>query len=690
MTAHAIAEALGKAERDGKGWKSLCPIHDDHRPSLSLRDEGGKVLAHCHVCGKDGQADLIDELKRRGLWPESPKQKPARKTDIVATYDYRNENGALRYQVVRKKPKAFVQRRPPNENDKAEDIKGGWVWSMKGVELLPYRLPELLATPKNAVVFVAEGEKDVDALRGIGAVATCNSGGGGKWPVAISCWLADRDVVILPDDDDVGRKHARDVAAKLKGVAAKVRALVLPGGGKDPADWIAAGNTLEELTLLVDEAAEDATTLGDAVVEEPVPLGYSRDERFIFLDPVRRIVVAYTAGQLTSTGMLLALAPLDYWQRRFPDPRKPFDAIGASDTLIKACRKAGPFDMAKVRGRGVWLDKGNIVVNLGGRVPDPRYVCFEPLPVADTGEVDVKRLLRLLQTFRWRNPNDALLTLGWMAIAPVCGVLDWRPHIWIHGPTQTGKTTLVQLLKAMTAPLSLSVDGGSTEAGIRQALGPDSLPIIVDEFESDQSLERIRGVLRLARSASSGEDALLRGTPEGRVLRFCLRTTFAYASINPVGMEGADKSRTVMLELTPHNNSSDTAALIAKELAHFEGQTGAWCRMMIARAHLLPPTIMVIEPFINAGERRHRQNMATLLPGAAVAIEGRIPTEEEAKSIAEIARGTVEAHAEEFQRDDGRECLEYLFAHQVQTAHGPTADPSLFGEPRSPRPHPLN
>jgi hypothetical protein len=53
MSARSIAEALGNAQPDRGGWKSLCPIHDDHEPSLSLRDEGGKILVHCHVCGKD-------------------------------------------------------------------------------------------------------------------------------------------------------------------------------------------------------------------------------------------------------------------------------------------------------------------------------------------------------------------------------------------------------------------------------------------------------------------------------------------------------------------------------------------------------------------------------------------------------------------------------------------------------------
>src|SRR5262249_13905822 len=185
----------------------------------------------------------------------------------------------------------------------------------------------------------------------IGAVATCNSGGGTKWPAAISRWLAGRDVVILPDNDAVGRKHAKDVAAKLKGIAARVQALVLPGKGKEAFDWIAASGTLEELTRRAEEAAEDAATLGDAVTDEPIPLGYSRDEHFVLLDPVRRIVVAHTAAQLTSTGTLLALAPLDHWAVKFPAPRRPFDAVAAGGSVVGGWRGARAGRMCQ-GGRG--------------------------------------------------------------------------------------------------------------------------------------------------------------------------------------------------------------------------------------------------------------------------------------------------------------------------------------------------
>jgi len=53
---------------------------------------------------------------------------------------------------------------------------------LKGVELIPYRLPELITAAKaGETVFVAEGEKDVAALVANGFTATCNAAGAGKW-----------------------------------------------------------------------------------------------------------------------------------------------------------------------------------------------------------------------------------------------------------------------------------------------------------------------------------------------------------------------------------------------------------------------------------------------------------------------------------------------------------------------------
>lgn len=167
---------------------------------------------------------------------------------FVASYDYIDADGVLLFQVCRyEAPKTFRQRRPGNP--------GGWIWNIQGVRQVPYRLPQLLAA-SDALVFVVEGEKDANALAALGLVATCNAGGGNRWPDELTQHFAGRRVAILPDNDDTGREHARLVTAKLRGVAVDVRTLELPGlpPKGDVSDWLDIGGTADALVRLVEEA----------------------------------------------------------------------------------------------------------------------------------------------------------------------------------------------------------------------------------------------------------------------------------------------------------------------------------------------------------------------------------------------------------------------------------------------------
>src|SRR5690606_16133524 len=137
------------------------------------------------------------------------------KPQIDITYGYKDEKGRLLFEVVRFEPKDFRQRRP--------DGKGGWIWSVKGVRQVPYHLPQLIEANPSHPVFIVEGEKDVLRLESLGLVATCNAGGAGKWSDELSKHFADRRVVILPDNDEPGRKHANKVRSEERRVGKERR-----------------------------------------------------------------------------------------------------------------------------------------------------------------------------------------------------------------------------------------------------------------------------------------------------------------------------------------------------------------------------------------------------------------------------------------------------------------------------------
>lgn len=190
---------------------------------------------------------------------------PRRSDGIEATYDYVDEHGDVLYQVVRKVGKKFVQRRP-KDGAIAPYGANDWEWSLGKVRRVLYRLPELLGADASQDVFIVEGEKDVDTLRRHGLVATCNPHGAGKWRSVSkdACgWLKGRSVVVIPDADDPGRKHAEDVRKSLA-PHARVVVVELPGA-KDSAAWLSAGGTTENLAALVAEARERADVKGEPV-----------------------------------------------------------------------------------------------------------------------------------------------------------------------------------------------------------------------------------------------------------------------------------------------------------------------------------------------------------------------------------------------------------------------------------------
>jgi putative DNA primase/helicase len=232
MNAEVIVQSLD-ARRSGSGWMASCPAHDDQRPSLSIREVEGKVLFHCHAgCS---QGSVINALMAKGIW--QPASAERRK---IAEYDYTDEDRRLLYQVVRYEPKGFMQRRP--------DGGGGWIWKKAERQVL-YHLPELLEAP---IVFVVEGERDVETLRERGFVATTNAGGANApWRPGYTEMLRGREVVLIPDRDGPGYARVKRIAAALLGNVSRLVYLELEDG-KDVTDWFSRGHSEVELIEQLD------------------------------------------------------------------------------------------------------------------------------------------------------------------------------------------------------------------------------------------------------------------------------------------------------------------------------------------------------------------------------------------------------------------------------------------------------
>ncbi len=237
----SLSETISRVRTTGKAEKAKCPAHDDRNASLSVDlGEAGRILLHCFAgCGYE-QVARAGHLDRQALGPDRAAAGPrgGQGSRVVATYRYTDEMDHLLYEVLRYSPKDFKQRSATGS------------WTVKGIRRVPYHLPQLIAAPLNRVVFIVEGEKDVERLESVGAVATTNAGGAGvKWPSEFGDFFRGRKVVVIPDNDPPGIAHTEDIVEQLRPVAASVVSLA-PVSSKpkgDVSDFLDAGGTLETL-----------------------------------------------------------------------------------------------------------------------------------------------------------------------------------------------------------------------------------------------------------------------------------------------------------------------------------------------------------------------------------------------------------------------------------------------------------
>lgn len=185
----------------------------------------------------------MNDERRRGLRRNG--RDGGRVSDLPeAAYTYCDEEGAELFQVVRRPDKRFMQRR--------RNGHGEWTWGLEDTRRVIYELPRVCeALERGATIYVCEGEKDVVAMcDAYGVPATTNPMGAGKWLDSYSESLTGaRRVVIVADRDEPGEAHAftvRESLIRVAGIASCDIEIVQAVEGKDAADHIVAGHTLDD------------------------------------------------------------------------------------------------------------------------------------------------------------------------------------------------------------------------------------------------------------------------------------------------------------------------------------------------------------------------------------------------------------------------------------------------------------
>lgn len=683
-----IVEVIGRdrtLKKQGKEYVCECPFHDDQHPSMTVVPD--KQIWWCPVCDEGG--DVFDWLQKhhgmsfneakQTLSPEPPVPPIPESAELVTQYT----------------PTFYVVRMPGKKIRPLSFNGSEWVWKRPDGKLPLFRAG-------SGEKMLVEGEKAaVAASKNYRAI--CWHGGTNGWQKADFSNITD-DVIFWPDNDLPGWiamqsialtlgisprfVHAPDGAVKgydaADGAPGKIARIANVGEVRDPF----TGDVVRWLRKTAD---------GVEVLKEPppketdtrrfVPLGFDKHSMsvyYYFYVRGKNKAVAFSAAQLLQKSALFDLHPdPNYWLKKYGGDK--IDIEQAATHLMQLCESCGLFTMDRIRTRGAWMDDGRVVLHVGEfLIVDGQRVSIDEFNSRFTyewrGSLDYEpgqplrsdqgaEFVDRLKLYNWERDVNAELLAGWCVIAPLCGALPWRPHIWITGSSGTGKT---KLMKDTVLPLMESIavtpEGESTEAGIRQHLDGDALPVLFDEAEQDEKRggDRMDGILSLMRSASSAKTGMiLKGSSSHAAKGFRIRSCFGFASIVYSATKKADRSRITVLGIKRMLNQS-----IRNERWNAYNEwvsatmTPEWIAGFHARSIRMLPTILeAAKIFAQAvtevlKDRRLGDQIGTMLAGYWMLTHDNLPSQSEAVAFVQDRDWSEENDVDE--DTDERQCLRKL------------------------------
>jgi putative DNA primase/helicase len=488
---------------DGVDFKTACTTLTGEMPPKPNAPGGGKGRVAAQKAAQQIVADAFDYQDAGG--------------DVVFTIErieYRNADGMPVLKDDGKKKKTFRARR----SDPSKP--GAFIYNLESIERLPYRLPRLIAGVANGnPVLIPEGEAKVDELTELGVVATCNAFGGAvENPAELAAHLRDADVVLLPDNDDVGFKHINNIGALLTGVAKRIRVLLLPNLPLkgDIVDWLANGGTREQLDELVSRAPDWK------------PPSEKLDDLEKELEKEKKIGAAKSEDEL-----LDALAKMPKGVARGRERKRLAKALGVSksdlDAEIQARRTEAE---TKALLHGWW------------------YV--EPCPESVDGDALIRDIIRKLRQHVVISFESALAIALWIVAAWV------HDRVAIHSPIlditsaepESGKSTTLAVVSFLVPRAICTVD--ISRGALYRAIQTWKPSFVIDEFDDvlaargDSDKSELRSVINSGHTR--GQGVLRRVTDEHKPELF---STFAPKAIGMVGRKipATTASRCITVEL---------------------------------------------------------------------------------------------------------------------------------------------
>ena len=685
----------------------LCGGKDRYR----FDDKDGTGSWFCGKCGgpdhTGGGGSGMDMLMRRNNWDF--KEAAQRIEQHLGIAKQRPEPPIKGAENVWRYSDTFMVCRFPDKKIRPLWWSGSrWTWAAPPAPRPLLNLDKLRSNP--GTILIVEGEKTADAAARLYPRAVVTTWPSGCKAIDKADWspLVGRRVILWPDADQPGQQAMDRLAQLLLRLPVDRVQMVTP-----PAD-VPEGWDLADATWTPEEAAAyikaniseplQPQQLPEPETDpEPEPpivgeyfacLGKDDGDSYYYRPHNTGQIVRLTRSAHSNVN-LINLAPQQYWQQLAPGDRGGIDWLKAARTLFEVGASRHVYNPDHIRGRGVWWDGQRTVLHLGERlivdgqsrpVLEPFDSSFMYQRMAQLkGPADAKPLTdaeafiiwELADRFHWEIPASGMLFAGWVTLAPICGALPWRPHAWLTASAGSGKSAILDRYVApLLADMGLIVAGNTTEAGLRQTLRCDALPVVFDEAESNEKSDQIRmqNILSLARVASSESHAImLKGSPGGDVTRFNIRSMFLMSSIATALKQGADRSRFAQLTLR-----SPTELPKAERLKHWEALdhdldrhiTNETALRLIARTVSLIPTIrQSIKVFSRtAAEHFDSQRLGdqygTLMAGAWSLMSSNVPTVDEARNL--INQNNWEPYSQATEIPDEQRCIQRILQHQLR------------------------
>lgn len=474
MELNEFLSRLNNVKKSGSGYMAQCPVpnHNDKNPSLSIgmSEDGTKILINCFAgCTTDEILSAMG-LKVSDLFIKQKSDKRDKQVVKNTPYHYYDVDGTLLYTKVRMDyddgTKKFYFKQANGKN------------GVKDVKRVPYNLPDILEASK---VYFVEGEKCADAVIKQGCCATTlDSGSNSKWLPEYNQYFAEKEVIIIPDNDNPGMKYAKYIAENIP----EARIIPLPKQnncmkkGYDIADWIEDGGVMENLIFesaftnleenkgQVESYATDVSskrTQADILLEIVENKGIH-----LYVNQVKAVSIAVPIDGHTVVWSLDSSSFSEWLQCIFyRETGKPIRTEGVKQVIsiltAKAKYESGEnivlFNRVAVDDNSVWYDLGNKawqaihITPDGWNVIDNPPVLFERYnhqkeQVIPEAGGDIRKIFRYINLKEYH-----VLFLCWLVS---CFIPEF-PHAMpiFYGEKGAAKSTACVLLKRLIDPSAL-------------------------------------------------------------------------------------------------------------------------------------------------------------------------------------------------------------------------------------------